>query len=71
LLEGFDLGDDNGSAEFVKFVAKWLNNAGPDRYFVIAGGDPGADVPPVPETSTLIVMGSGLLALASLRRRKR
>lgn len=71
LLNGFDLSDDNGSAEFVKFVAKWLNNAGPDRYFVIAGDDPGSDAPPVPETSTLLLMGGGLLGLASLRRGRR
>jgi hypothetical protein len=69
LLEGFDLGDDNDSAEFVKFVAQWLNNAGPDRYFVISGDDPGTDVPPIPESSTLLMMGGGLLALVRLRRK--
>ena len=53
----------------MKFVAKWMNNAGPDRYFVVAGDDPESEIPPVPETSTLLLLGGGLLGLTRLRRK--
>lgn len=62
LLSGFAL---PGTATHVKFHAKWFNNDGPDRYFLI-----GADVQPIPEPSTILLMGSGLLGLVYWRRRK-
>lgn len=70
LLTGLDL---TGFTS-IQFQAKWFNNDGADRFFLI-GCDPeeedcGSDVPPVPEPSSMLLMGGGLLGLAWWRKRK-
>jgi hypothetical protein len=62
LLSGFAL---PGAATHVKFHAEWFNNDGADRYFLI-----GENAQVIPEPSTLLLMGSGLLGLAYWCRRK-
>jgi hypothetical protein len=62
LLSGFAL---PGAATHVKFHAEWFNNAGADRYFLI-----GENAQVIPEPSTLLLLGSGLLGLAYWARRK-
>lgn len=62
LLTGFTI---PAGATTVQFSATWFDNDGPDRYFLI-----GANAVPVPEPSTLAVMGLGLLGLVFLARRK-
>lgn len=62
LLSGFAL---PGTATHVKFHANWFNNDGPDRYFLI-----GENAQVIPEPSTLLLLGSGLLGLAYWCRRK-
>jgi hypothetical protein len=65
---------DLSSADYVQFYAKWFNNDGADRYFIVGceEGDEncGSDVPPVPEPSSMLLMGGGLLGLAWWRKRK-
>jgi hypothetical protein len=74
LLNGFDLGAANGGDTYVKFHAVWFNNDGPDRYFIVGCQDEencGTDEPaPVPEPSSMLLMGGGLLGLAWWRKRK-
>jgi len=62
LLTGFTI---PAGATSVQFSATWFDNDGPDRYFLL-----GATAVPVPEPSTLAVLGLGLLGLAFMARRK-
>lgn len=70
LLTGLDL---TGQTR-VKFQAKWFNNDGADRFFLVGCLEDdescGSDIPPVPEPSTMLLMGGSLLGLAYWRRRK-
>jgi len=67
----FDFNDANGTATIVQFQANWFNNDGPDRFFIIAGDADEVDNPPeVPEPSSMLLMGGGLLGLAWWRKRK-
>lgn len=63
LLSGFVIPQ---GATTVTFTATWLQNDGADRYFLI-----GANSVPVPEPSTLAVLGMGLLGLGALARRRK
>ncbi len=58
----------------IQFQAKWFNNDGADRWFLVGceEGDEGcgSDVPPVPEPSSMLLMGGGLLSLAYWRRKR-
>lgn len=69
-LSGLDL----TGFERIQFQAKWFNNDGADRFFLI-GCTPGtegcgSDIPDVPEPSSMFLMGGSLLALAYWRKRK-
>ena len=73
LLNGFNLADNNGGDTFVQFSATWFNNDGPDRYFIIGclgEENCGDDTPPIPEPSSMLLMGGGLLGLAFWRKRR-
>ena len=66
LLQGFMI--PNGT-QSIKFTAQWFNNSGADRYFLIGGDQP--PVPnPVPEPTTSLLLGAGLLAIGLLRKRR-
>ncbi len=65
LLEGFMIPDGTQSIEF---NAEWFNNAGADRYFLVAGD---ATPNPVPEPGTGLLLGMGLAAALYARRRRR